>query len=202
MKLRNALIASSSLLGAISAPALATVSVYTSASAFTNATTGTTTYAFPFAGATGTSIGTAYTLGPATFSSTNLFSYDDGAYGTPYLGSTGAIAVDTNTSAIGLYFGSFWSGAFTVTYTANGDTGTFYVPDTAFFGFTSSSGPLTLTFSQPAGTELDITQFITGSSAAPVPEPDTWALMIVGFGAIGVCMRRKRAVKTPALQRA
>jgi hypothetical protein len=202
MKLRNALIASSSLLGAISAPALATVSVYTSASAFANATTATTTYAFPFAGATGTSIGTAYTLGPATFSSTNLFSYDDGAYGTPYLGSTGAIAVDTNTSAIGLYFGSFWSGAFTVTYTANGDTGTFYVPDTAFFGFTSSSGPLTLTFSQPAGTELDITQFITGSSAAPVPEPDTWALMIVGFGAIGVCMRRKRTVKTPALQRA
>ncbi|MES2326554.1 MAG: PEPxxWA-CTERM sorting domain-containing protein [Pseudomonadota bacterium] len=200
MKLRNALIASSSLLGAISAPALATVSVYTSASAFTNATTGTTTYAFPFAGAGGgTSIGTAYTLGPATFSSTNLFSYDD-AYGTPYLGSTGAIAVDTTTSAIGLYFGSFWSGAFTVTYTANGDTGTFYVPDTAFFGFTSSSGPLTLTFSQPAGTELDITQFITGSSAAPVPEPDTWALMIVGFGAIGV-WRRKRKVKAPALQR-
>lgn len=30
---------------------------------------------------------------------------------------------------------------------------------------------------------------------APVPEPSTWAMMLVGFGAIGFGMRRRRAVR-------
>jgi hypothetical protein len=43
-------------------------------------------------------------------------------------------------------------------------------------GFTA--GPATLTISQAA--------------VAAVPEPGTWALMLIGFGAIGVSMRRRR----------
>jgi hypothetical protein len=35
--------------------------------------------------------------------------------------------------------------------------------------------------------------------AAAVPEPSTWAMMLLGFGAIGFSMRRKRAQK-PILQ--
>ena len=38
--------------------------------------------------------------------------------------------------------------------------------------------------------------FATGGVAA-VPEPGTWALMLLGFGAIGAAMRRRR--KTPAM---
>jgi phospholipase/lecithinase/hemolysin len=36
-------------------------------------------------------------------------------------------------------------------------------------------------------------QFGLTSLAAPVPEPGTWALMLLGFGAIGLALRRKRA---------
>ena len=32
----------------------------------------------------------------------------------------------------------------------------------------------------------------TPSTVAPVPEPSTWAMMLVGFGAIGASMRRRR----------
>ena len=30
-------------------------------------------------------------------------------------------------------------------------------------------------------------------AAAPVPEPQTWAMMILGFGAVGYLIRRRRA---------
>jgi hypothetical protein len=35
--------------------------------------------------------------------------------------------------------------------------------------------------------------FIAGAMAAAVPEPSTWALMILGFGAVGGAMRRRQA---------
>ena len=33
---------------------------------------------------------------------------------------------------------------------------------------------------------------LTFTPTAPVPEPATWALMLLGFGAIGFAMRRRR----------
>nr|WP_314445732.1 PEPxxWA-CTERM sorting domain-containing protein [uncultured Sphingomonas sp.] len=36
------------------------------------------------------------------------------------------------------------------------------------------------------------------SVTAPVPEPSTWAMMMVGFGAIGASMRRRRRVSSIA----
>lgn len=38
-----------------------------------------------------------------------------------------------------------------------------------------------------------LTQVLSGQVQA-VPEPGTWALMLLGFGAIGVSMRRKRSI--------
>jgi hypothetical protein len=55
-----------------------------------------------------------------------------------------------------------------------------------------ASGSHTLTF---VGTDLgggDNTSFIDGVSAG-VPEPASWALMILGFGAAGAALRRRRA---------
>lgn len=55
-------------------------------------------------------------------------------------------------------------------------------------------GGLTLT----NATQIDGTTIAAGSSGtlsvtAAVPEPGTWAMMLVGFGAMGVAMRRRRA---------
>lgn len=56
---------------------------------------------------------------------------------------------------------------------------------TTTFSFTNLTG------GQNEGVLLD------GISLSAVPEPATWALMILGFGAVGAAMRRRRAV--PAL---
>ncbi|MBJ7410108.1 MAG: PEP-CTERM sorting domain-containing protein [Phenylobacterium sp.] len=46
-----------------------------------------------------------------------------------------------------------------------------------------------LSFDFAAGTEVDYRIEITGP--ATVPEPGTWALMILGFGAVGIAARRR-----------
>ena len=42
---------------------------------------------------------------------------------------------------------------------------------------------------------VDLAFRIFGTTAAPVPEPATWALMLVGFGLAGAAMRRRSAVR-------
>mgnify|MGYP000017531779 CR=1 FL=1 len=36
-------------------------------------------------------------------------------------------------------------------------------------------------------------------SVGAVPEPSTWAMMLIGFGAVGAALRRRRAVSSPSL---
>ena len=48
----------------------------------------------------------------------------------------------------------------------------------------------TLDFSQPQGS------YVLGSLAAAVPEPATWAMLILGFLGVGSAMRRSRPVRT------
>ena len=64
---------------------------------------------------------------------------------------------------------------------SNGSGGfyTLHVNDVAFSG---SLGP----------NETVLRQDISGYILAPVPEPATWALMLLGFGGIGMAMRRRR----------
>lgn len=75
-----------------------------------------------------------------------------------------------------------------------------------FFGFARLNGDGTLNFafeSDPntaivAGS--DITGPITGAldQGGAVPEPATWAMMLFGFGAMGVAFRRRRATSALA----
>lgn len=45
-----------------------------------------------------------------------------------------------------------------------------------------------------------VTQVVTGLRAPPVPEPSTWAMMILGFGLVGGALRRRQlSVKFPPL---
>ena len=78
-----------------------------------------------------------------------------------------------------------------------------YAPFTGLSAFngTSVNGAWTLTIADQFGADVgnlrswDLS--LTGVSGA-VPEPSTWAMMLIGFGAIGVSMRRRRTtVKAP-----
>ena len=64
--------------------------------------------------------------------------------------------------------------------------------DTAFYLLDAGMGLdiLTLNF----GSSSTVTLFQTGGTA--VPEPATWAMMLMGFGAAGFAMRRRRRTTT------
>ena len=177
--------------------ASAVPTVYTSEVAFNAAISGATTTLFGFAGQEFS--GSSYTLGPVTFGSIQLQSYAD-AYGVPsggvpYLAAIngGLLTISSTTTALGLHLGSYY-GLQTTTYTVGTVTGTLAVPapsSTTFIGFIDSS-PITATFTN--NKELDTIRFTTGSGA--VPEPASWALLVVGFGLVGVAARRRSSVVT------
>jgi hypothetical protein len=116
-----------------------------------------------------------------------------------------------------LYSGSFasaitsagaaqWQGLFGQNWALN--AGTYWVGfegtatnTVAYYGYLNGSAPnplLNEAFSvggtSPYGGQdnLDLSIRITSDLAAGVPEPSTWLMMLVGFGAIGFAMRRKQ----------
>jgi hypothetical protein len=66
----------------------------------------------------------------------------------------------------------------------------------AFAGITSAQGVTSFHWTATNGQYLDtaIDNIFVGSPTG-VPEPSTWAMMLLGFGAIGVAMRRKRRAR-------
>lgn len=57
-----------------------------------------------------------------------------------------------------------------------------------------------------AGTQLDTVgaanfRQVTGNPVAPVPEPTTWAMLILGFGTVGGMMRRRSATSKASRMR-
>jgi len=105
----------------------------------------------------------------------------------------------------GLFFGSdvngaFASGALTLLATdALGATSTQTIAGslTSFLGFVSTTSMTSLVLSavQPAGGFLwpaaDNLTLATGA-VTPIPEPETYALVVAGLGALGVFARRRR----------
>ena len=65
-----------------------------------------------------------------------------------------------------------------------------------FYGFTSDLGVRSVTFSSGPGESFDLDNLRFGSALAiaGVPEPASWALMILGFGGAGMAIRRRRAI--------
>lgn len=62
--------------------------------------------------------------------------------------------------------------------------------------FNVGPGSYTFNITGPgqAGTPAGLALRLDTILAAPVPEPATWAMMLLGFGAIGASMRRRRPV--------
>ena len=67
---------------------------------------------------------------------------------------------------------------------------------TAFTGlFTATAANSVLTFSQNAGGDQYRGSILDSITITAVPELSVWGMMIAGFGAVGVALRRRRAAK-------
>jgi hypothetical protein len=148
---------------------------------------------------TGGPITTCYAAGFTAMSGTLT---QVGAQGAPVPGSPGILGLDGTGSTTGFtdslsgeiltynytgseiahFFGIFNGGSGLNCTECNNTYQLFYNPD----GFTSGTFDLSLYFNNPGISHVDL--FDSGS----VPEPATWALMLLGFGGIGMAMRRRR----------
>jgi hypothetical protein len=124
--------------------------------------------------------------GPATSST--------GAYAPPYSLNTG-MQLGHLTELGGtatLNFGSLTMSGLTVLGAHFGNNTDSNVNNvTAFWLFDFASPTNRITLANGAGSS---NAAIFATQAAAVPEPATWAMMLVGFGAIGASMRRSRRV--------
>lgn len=67
-----------------------------------------------------------------------------------------------------------------------------FIPGYSGGGSASYQAGAPLGFGTSSGFELD-GQASDGSGGGTVPEPATWGLMVLGFGGLGACLRRRRA---------
>lgn len=100
----------------------------------------------------------------------------------------GATSIDLNTlligtTIIGVHYGN-GSGA------PGGQGGMGDGPDTAFYKFDAGVGLDKFTLNYGASSTVRLYQ--TGGA---VPEPGTWAMMLLGFGAVGFGLRRRSTEK-------
>ena len=120
--------------------------------------------------------------------------------------------LSSNYGAVGLYFGNddpCCSSGFTTTLTVfSGLTNLGSVTVTAnmndfvdqFIGLSSvtSFDRVTISYGNTTTLYTFIDDFRLGAAATgAVPEPSTWAMMLLGFGGVGVALRRRRKVFTP-----
>ena len=163
------------------------------ASAQANAQSRTT---INFTGPTGTLIGSTYANQGVSFSGAYFFfgeaSPNNGnvGYGTGAFSATFSIPVQYLSITAGGYGTIFVAGA------TSPSSGTFNGEANGF-----ASTPLVATGSNITGFRLEgdpgyITSITFGSLVAPTPEPATWAMMILGFGAVGTALRRRQKITT------
>jgi hypothetical protein len=186
--------------------------VYSSASAFTAATSGTTTITFNGIAAPGTYVNetSPVTFSGATFtSSSDLFVIDPAYYGFPYTGGgflsadylnpdVLTVALPAGTTAVGFDYGGLFgpTGSFLVALsdgfsTTLSSTGSTASGNLDFAGFTSSTDLTSITLTLPDSPGYNALDNFVYGSASPVPEPATLGLMLTGLvGAAGVIRRR------------
>lgn len=102
-------------------------------------------------------------------------------------------------TAFGMTYGSYAGNSGAISFTlSDGSVYSTNLPSTSatlgFFGFTSAAPITSITVdNQVGGSQVfDVTSFSVGSAGA-VPEPESWAMLIAGFGLAGAAMRRRRA---------
>ena len=126
-------------------------------------------------------IGSAYTDSVFGATTTTLFGID--AFTDALVRSTNPNGgVYTNVGLLGLSLGSTDLLGFDI----SGSSGAgFFSVNNNFYGIDLGTGRASLIGGLGA-------QGITGITIAAVPEPGTWAMMLLGFGGIGMALRRRR----------
>ena len=189
-------------------PASAAVTLITSEGQFTAAGTITQTTNFDAFGNSFSTPGNPYTVGALTFTSTdnlvvgtatgfgntrNLLAFN---FWSPMTGTIGGLH-----SLFGFKM-TLLGAASPVTATIVTNLGSYQFtglvpaanPGLSFYGFQSGAGEymtgFTLASAQGGGSAPSTTDYLLG--AAGIPEPASWAMLIAGFGLIGVASRRRR----------
>jgi hypothetical protein len=199
------------LLALSAAPASASVTEYTSITAFNAAVSGATTYNFEGIAPSFSNIVVTPTIGGVTFtadaypgnipfvidaSGTAFYgvSFFSGQSTTPSTSPSNVVATLAGATAIGFTYGSYTNSTapFTVTL-STGDmfslvTPAVYGVGSGFVGFTSSSPITSVVFAEPGGYAFDVASF----TVASVPEPETWAMLLAGLGLVGFRLRGGR----------
>lgn len=65
-----------------------------------------------------------------------------------------------------------------------------------FLGYTATPTSLTLSFNSTGGSPYSASATLAVPPAPSVPEPATWAMTLIGFGAMGAAMRRRPRVSS------
>lgn len=173
--------------------------IYTNRAAFLAATSGQVIDDFEEnASGSFTSYGSTYAGTTFTVNGTNIFTVDPDfdpfyQWGTgdvlDFESSPGTITVNAGITALGFDFGNpanFQGAGFVtingVNYNLLGQ------PNFNFWGIVDTNPIGTISWNGGLG----IMDNVTTGFGAVVPEPSTWALLILGFGAVGAGMRRRK----------
>jgi hypothetical protein len=183
---------------------------FTSAGAFNAATSGLTTGNFEgLVAPTGFTSAPSFTVSGVNFNSAG----SDFIIGGQFFGGTiynavpfysgqfapGNVISFAGATAFGMTYGSYAGNSGPISFTlSDGSVFSTTLPTSSatpvFFGFTSTAPITSITVNNQVGGSqvFDVLSFSIGS-AAVVPEPQSWALLIAGFGLTGAALRRRRA---------
>ncbi len=165
-----------------------------------------------------TNYGPSYTTQGVTFADTQVYAIDQAyavlaagiAYGSDYLEWEQSnpqiltVTFQSAVNAVGFNFMEARALTSPFSITVNGELTVVNSGSTPlFFGYTSVNPFTSLTISAPSilasdnqarFATIDNFRFGTAAITAGVPEPTTWAMMLMGFGAMGFAMRRRKGV--------
>jgi hypothetical protein len=152
--------------------------------------------------------------GNTSFTNVTTGAAHSGTYGASMgpVGVSGSLSQLLNTSVAGNYTVSFWlqnlggpQNSFSAFF--DGLPLIFTLDDSGAFAYTSytfsrsaTTAPSLLSFEfrqDPSFWNLDDIS-VQGPEGSGVPEPSTWAMMLIGFGAVGYSIRRSRKPKAIA----
>lgn len=146
-----------------------------------------TNFTFGYSGGYGFSSNGSWSGTPMIGLDTNAGSYDIN-FASPISAFLGELNWTTGASALNATLEIFGVSGLLESLTLENAGGNAVAP--GFYGFSRSTAEITkVRFSNEY---IGVRNISISSASSAVPEPGTWAMMLVGFGAVGFAMRRKQ----------